>query len=418
MLEPRKPRVLMLLENSSYPFDWRVYSEAQALTEGGCEVLVIAPGKPGQPWHEIDQEVRVYRYPRPRAGDGVWGYLWEYGYSLTAALVLSLYVFVRHGFDVLHAHNPPDMFVFLAALYKLFGKKFVFDHHDLSPEMYCVRFRDGGNRFVHYVLVWLEKFSCRLADQVIVTNESYKEMDRTRSKVPESRITIVRNGPDLDKFTQALPDEDLRKKAGTIIGYVGVMGNQDGIDYLLRACRHLIDDCGRTDFFCVLIGNGDAYKDLLALTKELNLEDHVWFTGLLAREEVARHLAATDICASPDPLNPYTDRSTTIKLMEYMALEKPTVAFDLTENRLTAQDAAIYACPNDELDFARKIEMLMDDTQRRTQMGRAGRERVVHELAWPYQVQNLLHVYHQLGFLPCPKTVEPQSPHGYEHVPS
>lgn len=389
-------RVLMLLENQPYPQDPRVRREATALKDAGYSVSVIAPGRKGQPWRETIDGVKVYRFPAPPGGNGFWGYLWEYGYSVTAAFILSLLVFFRNGFDVVHAHNPPDTFVFIAAFYKLLGKRFVYDHHDLAPEMYYARFEGKGNRLVHLALVALEKLSCKLADHVIATNESYKRIEMQRGQVPEERITIVRNGPELKNLQSVEPDAELRLKAKTIIGYVGAMGVQDGIDYLLRALRHLVYDLGRSDFFCVMIGRGDAQANLKQLTTQLGLDDHVWFTGWVSDADLLRYLSTADICVDPDPSNPFNDRCTMIKMTEYMALGKPIVAFDLPEHRFTAREAALYVRPNDELEFARALVQLMDDPEQRQVMGSFGRRRVETELAWCYSVPALLSVYRKL----------------------
>lgn len=389
-------RILMLLENNPYPEDARVRREAAALTESGYQVAIICPASKGQPMRETVNGVRVYRYPEPRAGDGLIGYLWEYGYSMLATFWLSVIVWVTAGFDVIHAHNPPDLFALLAAFYKLFGKRFVFDHHDLSPEMYYARFLGEGSRTLHRALLFFEKLSFRLADHVIATNESYKRIAVGRGRVPEDRVTVVRNGPELTRVRLADPDPKLRRKAAHILGYVGVMGFQDGVDHFIRALSHLVNDLNRTDFYGVIIGKGDAVESLKSLTTELGLDPYVWFTGRISDEDLLKYLSTADICIDPDPSNPFNDRSTMIKMTEYMALGKPIVAFDLPEHRVTAQDAAVYACPNEELDFARQIAALMDDPQRRARMGQIGRERVENTLAWFYQVPNLLKAYASL----------------------
>jgi glycosyltransferase involved in cell wall biosynthesis len=389
-------RVLMLLENNPYPQDSRVLREAATLTEAGYQVTVIAPAAPGQVRHEVLDGIRVWRFPAPPGGNGLLGYLWEYGYSTAAMFVISLVLFLRSGFDVVHAHNPPDTLVLIAAFYKLFGVRFVFDHHDLSPEMYYARFNGKGNRLIHLVLVAFERLSCRLADHVIATNESYKAVEIQRNGVSEERITIVRNGPDLDRIRLVEPHPALRPAGRTIIGYVGVMGFQDGVDHLLRAMRHLVYDLHRTNCFCVLIGHGDAWPRLRALTTELGLDDYVLLTGRVSNADMLGYLSAADICIDPDPSNPFNDRSTMIKMMEYMALGKPIVAFDLPEHRISAQQAAVYVQPNDELAFAQAIAGLMDDPARRRAMGQCGRRRVETTLAWVHSSEKLLTVYRRL----------------------
>jgi glycosyltransferase involved in cell wall biosynthesis len=405
-------RILMLLENQTYPRDFRVRREATALTAAGYRVSVICPAGPGQPSRETLNGVRLYRYWQPPAGNGFLGYLWEYGYAMSATFLLSLLAFFREGFDVVHAHNPPDTFVFIAAFYKLLGKRFVFDHHDLSPEMYQARFPGGGSLFVHDTLVLLEKLTCGLADRIIATNESYKKIEMERDHVPETRITVVRNGIELHNLRLVEPDPTLHPKGKTIIGYIGVMGFQDGVDYLLRALGHLVRDLGRTDFFCILVGDGDAFPNLKSLTGQLDISEYVLFTGMVNHSEVARYLGAADLCVAPEPSAPYNDRSTAVKLMEYMALAKPIVAFDLTEHRFTAQGAAAYVKPNDELEFARAIAELMDDPGRRETMGLLGRRRVETELAWQYSIPKLLEAYRAV--LPVPTGAQQPSSYAGE----
>ncbi len=389
-------RVLMLVQNTPYPQDARVRHEARALTEAGYQVSVISPALPGQPWRETLDGVSTYRFPFPPAGNGFLGYLLEYGYSMLMVWIASLLVFFRQGFDVIHAANPPDTLALVAAGYKLLGKRFVYDHHDLAPEMYYARFPGRGNRLVHFALVLLEKLSCRLADRVIATNESYKAMEMQRGGVPAERITVVRNGPDLKRWQSVQADPAVRQVGKATIAYLGVMGFQDGVDYLLRVLHHLVRDLGRTDFSCLLIGGGDAFADLQTLTRRLALEEYVRFTGYLFDEDLARTLSAADICVDPAPSNPYTDRSTMMKLLEYMALAKPMVVFDLPEHRFTAGQAAVYVTPNDERAFARELAMLMDDPARRRAMGAYGRSRVERKLAWQYSVPKLLEAYSSL----------------------
>lgn len=389
-------RILMLLENNAYPQDGRVRREADSLQRAGYQVTVICPAAPGQKRSEIMGGVRVYRYPAPSERDGLLGYVIEYAYSMLVAAILTLFVFVRHGFDAIHAHNPPDTFAVVAAPYKLFGKRFVFDHHDLSPEMYDARFGTAANPKVHKVLLGFEWLTFRLADHVISTNESYREVALGRGRMPADHVSVVRNGPELGRVRRVGSDRALRSRANHIFGYVGVMGPQDGVDYLIRALHHLVVDLERRDFYCFIVGQGSAVPDLRTLVAELGLEDHVWFTGRVSDDDLMRYLSTADICVDPDPHNPFADRSTMIKMMEYMAMAKPIVAFDLVEHRRTAGDAALYAAANDELDFARRLAELMDDPARRAAMGASGRRRVEEHLAWPHQEQRLLAAYRSI----------------------
>lgn len=397
MKRRRNTRVLMLLENSFYPTDSRVRQESQALARAGYQVTVISPAQRGQPARETIDGVVVYRFPAPPEANGVAAYLWEYGYSMVATFLISVWVLLHEGFDVIHAANPPDTFVLIAAPYKLLGKLFVYDHHDLAPEMYFARFGGTGNRFLHWMLVMLEKLSCRLADRIITTNQSYKTVEVQRSGVNPNQITIVRNGPDVSWLRPLEQVHELRSRGKYIIGYAGIMGYQDGVDHLLRALKHLVVDLWRTDFSCVLIGGyGDARASLMTLTTKLGLDDYVMFTGWVSDSDYTRYISTADICVDPDPSNSFNDRSTMGKIMEYMALGKPIVAFDLPEHRASAQGAALYVRPNDELEFARAIELLMDEPARREAMGALGRHRVETELAWQYSVPHLLDAYQTL----------------------
>lgn len=381
----------MFLENNAYPHDPRVRNEAGTLIDAGYEVTVICPREKNMAAYENYQGVHVYRFLAPLDGSGFVGYLWEYGYSTLAIFVTSLWVFFRRGFDAIHLHNPPDILVLVALIYKLIGKRVVFDHHDLAPEMYQVLFR-SPKKLIHRVLILMENLSCRIADHVIVTNQSYKQLDMERNGVAAENISIVRNGPNA-KFKPVDPDPALIIDGKSTLCYVGDMGHHDGLDYLLRALNHLKTDMNRTDFHCLMVGGGSAWEEMRELSIELGLDDHVDFTGYVMFTDVTRYLSSCDICIAPEPSNEYNDRSTVIKMMEYMAIGKPIVSFDLPEHRFSAQAAAIYAQPNDELDFARKIEHLMDNPDIREEMANAGRSRIQHELSWPHQAQELLSAY-------------------------
>jgi glycosyltransferase involved in cell wall biosynthesis len=383
----------MLLENSDYEHDTRVRAEAETLQANGYEVTVINRRSRGQKFHEVMSGVHLYTFRMPATASGSLGYLTEYLYATLAMFGISLIVSVRRGFDVVHTHNPPDILFLVAGFYKLFGKRFVYDHHDLGPELYDARFAGRGNPLVRWALVVGEKLACRLADRVIATNASYRVVEMERSGVPAERITIVRNGPDLRIFHPVPPDPDLRRRAGTLIGYIGVMGPQDGVDYLLRAVRHLVFDLKQEDIFCVIMGKGDSVQDLKRLAHELEIEKQVWFTGWVSYDDLLCYLSTVDIGVDPDPSNPFNDRCTMIKMMNYMTMSKPIVAFDLPEHRVTAGDAAAYARPNSELDFAQQINALIADPERQRRMGMLGRQRIESALAWPYQAQNLLNAY-------------------------
>jgi glycosyltransferase involved in cell wall biosynthesis len=315
---------------------------------------------------------------------------------MARAFAISLRILVRHGFDIVHAHNPPDTFVLIAGVYKLLGKRFVFDHHDLAPEMYEALSGDGRKRVLQRALLFFERLSCRVADHVLTPNESYKNLDVARHGIAPERISVVRNGPDLAVVEHARPDTALRPPARALVGYAGIIGYQDGVDYLLRALQHLVRE-RRRDVLCYVVGDGNAGEDMRELARELGLGDHVRFTGWLPYDDLLRYMASVDVCVSPEPSNAYTDRSTMVKIMEFMALGKPVVAFDLPEHRVSADGAAAYARPNDSRDLARAIDEVLADPERRRAMATAGRRRVRSELAWSHSEPNLLDAYARLA---------------------
>jgi glycosyltransferase involved in cell wall biosynthesis len=405
--------VLMLVENC-YPADTRVRNEATTLSANGYHVTVIALRAPGERRRDLVDGVVVYRIPRLTVFDklpaedptplmkivykaqALAGYVAEYCYFTSACLALSLYVLLHEGFDVIHAHNPPDTLVIVAAFHKLLGKKSVFDHHDLCPELYFSRYGTRTEGLVSRGLRLFEKLSLRMADVVIETNESYRAIDVERSGVDPRRTFIVRNGPDAKRVRLVQADARLRSMNRKILAYVGAMNPQDGVDHLLRALAHLRNVLKRSDFYCVLIGSGDSLDSLRKQATELGLQDNVEFTGFIPDEDMVRCLSSADICLDPNPSSPLNDVSTWIKVMEYMALGKPVVSFDLKETRVSAGDAAVYVTPNDELKFAAAIAGLMDDPARRAEMGRCGIARVSSELGWHITSKNLVRAYGSL----------------------
>jgi glycosyltransferase involved in cell wall biosynthesis len=397
----RGKRVLMLLENSAYSEDGRVRCEANSLANAGYQVTVIGPAAEGEGWYEQFGDVAGYQFPPPPMAHGLFGYFVEYAYTLSIIAMMTFWVARRRGFDVIHAHNPPDFLVMIGGLWRLFGKRFIFDQHDLAPDMYLSRFSQTGNRRLHRVLLFFERLSCRWADHVIATNDSYKRLQVERCGIPENRITVVRNGPEPWHLHHFEPDKALRGGEPNVIGYVGMMGQQDGIDYLLRALGILRHELNRTDWHCILIGKGPAMHDLQQLATQLGIADKVHFAGWVDYERVPRYIAATDICVVPDPSNEYNDCSTIVKVMEYMAQAKPIVAFELPEHRVTAGDTALYAQPNEERDFAKQLLRLMDDAELRRQLGDAGRRRVMESLTWEHQEAHLLAAYRSLDRSAC-----------------
>ena len=402
-------RILMLVENH-FPQDTRVKNEAILLTESGYHVSVIALREKGQVMTEVVNGVQVYRLPRlelfkktshgnlSRAGllflklKSSLGYLFEYCYFTGACLVVSFYVFIRRGFDVIHAHNPPDTLFVVALPFKLLGKKFIFDHHDLCPELYRSRYRTGEGFFTRLLRVF-EWCSLKLADITIATNESYKQVQMERARRDPRTIFIVRNGPDKLRMSPVQPSSRLKAMNKCILCYVGSLNPQDGVDYLLRSLRYLLHDLKRSDFHCVIMGTGDSLQDLRDLAGTLQLNGCVELTGFVSDEDLQSNLAAADICVDPDPSSPLNDVSTWIKIMEYMAYAKPIVSFDLKETRFSAGEAALYVKPNGEAEFARTIADLMAQPDLRQKMGSYGRWRVEQKLQWTKVGQNLLTAY-------------------------
>ncbi|TWT82114.1 2-deoxystreptamine glucosyltransferase [Planctomycetes bacterium CA13] len=386
-------RILMLLENQSYPDDVRVMLEAESLMAAGYDLTVICPTGDSQKWAERVAGCRVYRYPQPFEAHGFLGYVLEYGYSLTALFLGSVYVFVRHGFDVVHVHTPPDMTAMIAIFYKLLGKSFVFDLHDLSPELYLARRDDNQPNFIYKVLRFFERLACRSANRLIATNESQKSVQVDRCGAKEEHCYIVRNGPNRLFLNDVQPSKDLLDRGKILLGYVGAIGIQDGVDNVIRVVKELRIAHGRDDFLAVIVGNGPALKSLKDLAVELDVQDLVHFTGGIPFTSVPSHIAAFDICLTPDPSNAYNDSCTTIKTMEYMALRKPTVCFSTRENQLTAGDAAFYAHKNDVSEFADFVIQLMDDPSLRASMGEIARSRIDNGLTWKHQSVHLVALY-------------------------
>jgi glycosyltransferase involved in cell wall biosynthesis len=393
----RPIRVLMLLENAAYSEDGRVRCEANSLAAAGYDVTVIGPAAEGEGWFKQFDGVAGYQFPPPPMANGLFGYIVEYAYALSIMFALTWWVALRRGVDVIHAHNPPDFLVIIGAFWRLFGKKFVYDQHDLTPDMYKTRFTEAPNRALLRILEFFERQSCRWADHVIAVNESYKAAQIQRSLIPANRITVVRNGPEPWHLNHFEPDASLRGEASIVFGYVGMMGKQDGIDYLLRSLNILNSELSRGDWRCVLIGKGPAMAELQHLSANLGIAEKVHFTGWVDYEQVPRFIAATDICVVPDPSNEYNDHSTIVKIMEYMAQAKPVVAFDLPEHRVTAADTALYARANDERDFAEQLQRLIDDPCLRQKLGIAGRQRVMQSLTWNHQEKQLLAAYRSLA---------------------
>ena len=384
-------RVLIIVENLPLPFDRRVWHECRTLTAAGAKVSVICPiGKGYEARHEVIDGVDIYRHALPLDAKGALGYLLEYSAALFHEARLALKIAWTHGFDTIQACNPPDLMFLIALPFKLFGKRFIFDHHDINPELFEAKFNKRGTLWK--LMVLLERLTFRSADVVISTNESYRSIALTRGGVRSEDVFVVRSGPDLNRLVVSQPDPKWKNGRQNMVGYVGVMGDQEGIDLLLEAVRIVIRDHQR-DVQFVLVGGGPALAGLKDMARALGIEDHVTFTGRAPDDVLFSALSSADICVNPDRVNPMNDKSTMNKILEYMAFSKPIVQFEVTEGRYSADRASLYAKANDPRDFADKIVELLDDPARCREMGEFGRRRVETELSWDHQVDTLVAAY-------------------------
>lgn len=385
-------RVLIIVENLPVPFDRRVWQEATTLEQAGYDVTVICPRNRAFPkgFEKIDG-IRIYRYSIPFEADRPLGYLAEYGIALFRQFVLAVRVSLGRGFDVIHACNPPDNIFLIGAFFKLFGKKFVFDHHDLCPELFAAKFT--GKPLLRKLTLVLERCTFRTADVSIATNESYKKIAVERGGMRPDRVFVVRSGPNLDRLRIQPPVAELKKGKRFLVGYVGVMGRQEGIDHLLRAARHIVFELGRNDVHFGLVGGGTELSAMVEYANSLGLADHVTFTGRVPDAELLAMLNTAEVCVNPDTVNEMNQLSTMNKVMEYMALGKAQVQFDMVEGRVSAGESSLYAAANDHVDLAEKIVELLDDEQKRERMGAIGRERIESRLQWKHEAPKLLEAY-------------------------
>ncbi len=388
-------KTLIIVENLPVPFDTRVWQEANALTENGYKVSIICPkGKGFEADYEIINNISIYRHNMPKEGNGAVGYIIEYAAALFWEFYLSFKILLKEGFDVIHACNPPDNIVLIGAFYKLFGKKFIFDHHDINPELYIAKF--GKKDFFYYLLLFFERLTFMFADISLATNESYKEIAINRGKMNPEKVYVVRSGPKLDRLKILPPDETIKKDKKFMVGYVGVIGQQEGIDYLIEAARFIKEDLNRNDIFWGIVGGGPYLEEIKLKAKEKNLDDIIEFTGRVSDEILLKYLNTADICVNPDEYNEMNDLSTMNKVLEYMALGKPQVQFDLKEGKYSAAEASLYAEKNNAKDLAEKILYLLDNPDKREQMSKIGKERIENELNWDKTKLNLIKAYDYL----------------------
>jgi len=388
-------RVLIVVENLPVPLDRRVWLEATTLVGAGYQVSVICPTGRGwtAPYEEIEG-VHIYRYPEPpEAHAGALAYGREWGGALWHMFRLARRVRRARGFDVIHGCNPPDLIFLLALRYRAAGVRYLFDHHDVCPELFEAKF---GRRGLLYAVMRLwERMTFACAHVSIATNESFRRIALTRGRMAPEDVFVVRSAPQVDRFEKRPPDPELRARAGTLIGYVGVIGQQEGMDLLVAAADHLLRRLGH-DVHFMIVGFGPHLEAVRADVAARGLEAHFTFTGPLYGEDLLRVLNSCDIGVAPDPRNAMNDISTMNKVMEYMTLELPSVQFDLTEGRASAGEASLYAAANDPEDFAARIAWLIDNPQAGREMGRKGRARVLEGLSWAHSAPKLLAAYERV----------------------
>lgn len=407
LLSGRPPprRVLIIVENLPVPLDRRVWQEAAALKEAGYTVSVICPQTASCPssYEELDG-IHIYRHPLPVEGSGAFSYLGEYALALFWEFILSFRVLREQGFDAIHACNPPDLIFLVAGFHKLFlGKRFLFDHHDINPELYEAKF--GRRGLFHSLLGLLERWTFKTADVSLATNHVFRDIAVKRGGMDPEKVWIVRSFPDLTRFRRVPPDPALKNGRRHLVGYVGVMAKQDGVDTLVHAMDHIVRVRKRNDVGCLIIGDGPELEALKSLNRALNLDGHVRFPGFLSGAELMRHLSTIDVGAIPDPWSLYNDKISMNKVFEYMSLGIPFVQFDLSVSRETAGGAALNVSGSSAADFGDAILELVDAPERREAMAACGRKRAHESCNWETEKHNLIAAYDEL-FRPRPREAE------------
>ena len=385
--------ILIIVENLPVPFDRRVWQEATTLKEHGAEVSIICPQMKGYltPYELIDG-IKIYRHPLPFEARGALGYLFEYGTAIYWEIKLARKIYKKNPFQVIHGCNPPDLIFLTAKLFKLKGVKYIFDHHDINPELYIAKF--GKKDFFYKLMIFLEKQTFKNAVASIATNESYKEIAISRGKMNPSKVQIVRSGPKLDRLKLQAPKVEFKKGRKYLIGYLGVIGEQEGIDLLLESVKYITEK--RDDIQVAIVGGGSDLEILKKLSIDMGLADYVDFYGRVSDQMLTDVLNTADVCVNPDKPTEMNNLSTMNKIMEYMALKKPIVQYDLKEGRFSAQMASLYAENRNTQDFAEKIIYLLENESVRKEMGEYGYNRVLNELSWEYESQKLVDFYYNV----------------------
>jgi glycosyltransferase involved in cell wall biosynthesis len=385
--------ILIIVENLPLPFDRRVWQEANTLKDNGAKISIICPKMKGyDKSYECINDIEIYRHPLPIEGKGVIGYLLEYSTALFWEFFLSMKIFIKKKFQVIQGCNPPDLIFLVAFFYKLLGVKYVFDHHDINPELYIAKY---GKKGVFYKFLLLaERLTFATANFSMATNESYKEIAIHRGKMKIDRVEVVRSGPKLDRLKPGEGNSKYKKDRNYLIGYVGVIGEQEGLDLLLQSAKFIIEY--RKDVQFAIIGDGTELSRIKEITTEMGLNTYVDFYGRVDDFTMVDILNTCDICVNPDRPTEMNNLSTMNKIMEYMALKKPIVQFDLKEGRLSSLEASLYASNTSTKDFADKIIWLLDHKEERIRMGEYGFDRIINELSWEHESKKLLNVYRKV----------------------
>jgi len=385
--------ILIIVENLPVPFDRRVWQEATTLKENGAKVSIICPKmKDYTSSFETIDGIEIYRHSLPLEARGAFGYLMEYSVALFWEFILSWRIYFKKKFNVIHGCNPPDLIFLVAIWFKVFGVKYVFDHHDINPELYIAKFSNKG--FLYKMMVLFERLTFVSANFSIATNESYKEIAIRRGKMPEDKIQVIRSGPKLDRLKLLSPDKQFLKGRKYLVGYVGVIGEQEGIDLLLESVKFIVSS--RDDIQFAIVGGGSDLEKMKQLSEKSGLTKFVDFYGRVPDNLLIAILNTADICVNPDKPTEMNNLSTMNKIMEYMALKKPVVQYDLKEGRFSAKDASLYANCGDTTDFANKVMQLIDNPELRTQMGDYAYKRVLNELSWDYEKVKLIKFYNRI----------------------
>lgn len=389
----KERKVLIIVENLPVPFDTRVWQEATTLAANGYTVSVICPkGKGYDKEYEKLDGVNIYRHDLPAEGNGAVGYAREYFTALKEEYRLARKVYREVGFDVIHGCNPPDDIYMVALPFRRKGVDYVFDHHDICPELFEAKFGKKTG-LLYKSQLWLERQTYRHCTFAFVTNESYKKIAIERGGMDPEKVWVLRSGPRLERLKIQPPKPEIKRGRKYMAGYLGVIGQQEGIEYLLKAAKYLRDEMGRDDIFWGIVGGGPHLAQLRKQCSEMGLDDIVEFTGRVSDEKLLDYLNTADVCVNSDEYNEMNDKSTMNKILEYMALGKPIVQFDLTEGRHSAEGASLYARPNDAADLARKVAELLDDPEKRAEMSAIGRDRIVNKLSWEHTSKALLAAY-------------------------